>query len=330
MRLLKISLYSINHELLYDDFFSRICDENLRLINVVFCESRTMSELSFCFITPSYANDFYRCELLCKSIQKFSVYPVRHYIIVDAQDFNLFKRLESSSTIVLSKESILPWWLQKIPLIRQNIWLSAKTIPIRGWIIQQVIKIASAHHVTEDILFFVDSDVCFIKEFNVQTFIRDNQVRFYRKPSCIPIDMEQGHYYWYKTATNLLGLPEVKFPASDYINQIVIWRRENVLKLCKTIEEQSGKNWIQVLLSSWNISEYVLYGVFIDEFLKNDSGHYFEDTDICYNYFSEERLSEMEVKAMIETIPNDKIAVMISAKANVPVDFYSQYILPDK
>jgi hypothetical protein len=277
-------------------------------------------------VTPSYINDFERCKLLCESKAKFSPYPIKHYIIVDTQDLELFKSLENDCTVILPKEKLLPWWIKKLPLTKKNIWVSLKTPPVRGWLIQQIIKIAVAHHVEEDVLIFADSDVFFVRNFVRENFVRADKVRFYRKLECVPADMKEGHFLWYKTASRLLESPDIDFPANDYINQLVTWRRENVLQLCKRLEEVSGKNWIQTLCGCWNLSEYILYGVFIDHFLKENSGHYFEATDISFNHFSEESLSKEEIKIITESVPQDKIAIMFSAKADIPIDYYKNVV----
>ncbi len=285
-----------------------------------------MKEPSLGIITPSYFKDFDRCKLLCESIKHFAKNPINHYIVVDGQDLSLFKPLENSHTFVLTKEFLLPWWVKKIPFLKQNIWLSLKTLPVRGWIVQQVIKISTAHHIQEDILVFADSDVCFVREFDVSMFMNAEKVRFYRKPNCIAANMKQGHKLWYQNAAQLLNCPDVEFPANDYINQLVTWRRDNVLKLCERIEIVSGRNWVQTLFNCWNFSEYILYGVFIDSFLQENSGHYFEENDITHNYYLEDKLSKEQIKEMVKVMPEDRIAVMLSAKAEIPVSDYRQYI----
>lgn len=253
--------------------------------------------------------------------------PVTHYIVVDAQDYSLFKQLESPHTQILLKEDILPWWLKKIPYVNKNLWLSFRGKLVRGWIVQQIIKIGMAYQAKEDILVFADSDVAFCRKFDFQSLVKEDDIRFYKKQACISADMEQGHYKWYKTASSLLDVPMVDFPAPDYINQLLVWRRDNAVKLCQHLEKLHQKSWIEVLSNSWDLSEYVLYGTFVDSILKDSSGHYFESSDICQNYYSEKALSDAEIEQFFKILPEDKVAVMLSAKANMPVARYSKYIL---
>ena len=280
--------------------------------------------LTACFITPSYAPDFERCRLLCESIEKF-VYPqISHYIIVDKRDLSLFNQLNNSYTSVITKESILPWWIWRIPLLK-NSWFSLKTPPIRGWLLQQLIKIGIAHHIKEEIMIFVDSDVSFIRYFSVDSIIRNNQVRIFSNPESIFSYMET-HQKWYDTAAELIGIAPVPFPATDYIVQLAMWRRENVLKLCDHLEKVSGKSWIETLGSVWNLSEYVLYGMFVESILKEQSGHYYDPQDMCHPYWGDQPLSDSELQQFFNNIQPHHVAIMISAKAGMSVQQYQKLI----
>jgi hypothetical protein len=55
---------------------------------------------------------------------------------------------------------------------------------VRGWIVQQVIKLATSE---DDVVLVADSDVEFVRPFTVETFVRDGVVRFYRKPQFITV-----------------------------------------------------------------------------------------------------------------------------------------------
>ena len=282
---------------------------------------QTKQPSTFGIITPSYAPDFERCKLLSHSIGKFvSPKNVNHYIIVDRKDYSLFSQLKSNNTFILTKESILPWWIKPLPL-PQNIWLSLKTLPIRGWLIQQIIKIASAHHIKEDVCVFVDSDVVFVRPFDLENLVNNNQVRLYR--GCDGNDVQkQWHLKWHESASKLLGLPDVNMEIPDYIDQIVSWRRDCVLQMCDHLESISGRSWIETLCNSWHLSEYVLYGIFIERILQEESGHYYEDKNICHNYWLSESLGDCELKHFIKSIDPEQKAVMISAKAGMPVEQY--------
>lgn len=286
-----------------------------------------MNQLQFCIITPSYTPDFERCRLLCKSIDRFISPQVKHYIIVDQRDLKLFQQLQGSMREIITKESILPWWIQRLPTFqKKNIWLSLKTLPLRGWLVQQLTKMAISQYIEEDVLIFIDSDVVFVRPFDLyKNLVQDGKVRFFRELNSIPQDLLQFSQ-WFKTISQLLQVPMTDFPAHNYVCQIVTWKRDNVLKLYETLEKHSNRHWIETFCSHWDISEYVLYGVFVDEVLGNESGHYYDQAQICHHYWREEFLSTEELKKFILEIESYQVAVMISAKAGIPIQSYDKFL----
>ena len=277
----------------------------------------------FAIITPSYTPDFDRCRLLAQSIEKYIFPSATHYIIVDKKDLALFQQLRQPNTEIITKESLLPWWINKMPL-SNNWWFSWKTLPIRGWIIQQIIKIAIAHHIKEDVLVFVDSDVAFIRPTNLSEFSKDNKVRFFRLPGQ---DNLKSHYKYHLSACRLLDLPPTTYLGARYISQIITWKRDNVLKLCAHLEKVSGKNWLETLGNSLQLSEYILYGAFVDHILKEESGHYEDNKILCHEYWTPEPMSPEELNSFWQEIAPEHLAVMISAKAGIPVEDYEEFLI---
>ncbi len=278
----------------------------------------TMTKFSFAIITPSYAPDFERCQLLSWSINQFVSPSITHYIIVDQRDLSLFRQLKRPNTEIITVESVMPWWIKRLPLMK-NGWLSLKTIFIRNWIVQQLVKIAIPQYIKEDVLAFVDSDTAFVRPFNFESFIREGKVRLYQKPIC---DNPETHLKWNKTAHKLLGLPLVNFPFPGYIGNVITWKRDNVLKLYQKLESISGRGWLETLTSSWHLSEYTLYGVFVEHILKEESGHYFDNQIICHEYWSSESMSDQQMQNFFTKIHPQHTAIMISAKAGISVQQY--------
>ncbi|MDJ0795354.1 MAG: DUF6492 family protein [Calothrix sp. MO_167.B12] len=283
-----------------------------------------MNKTDFCLITPSYAPDFERCQLLCWSIEKFLPTSINHYIIVDRKDLTLFKKLNKSNTEIITVESVLPWWIQKIPLF-QNGWFSFKTLPIRNWLLQQIVKLSIAQYINHDVFVFVDSDVIFVRPLNFHSFVNNGKIRFFREPEAIDIQM-QTHYKWYETATQLLELPPMNFPAPNYIGNLITWKRENVFKLYQHLENISGRGWIETIASCWDFSEYILYGMFVDQVLKDESGHYCDPQNICHEYWLEEVMSSEQLQDFFAHIRPEHLTVMISAKSGMSVPEYQQLI----
>jgi hypothetical protein len=283
-----------------------------------------MLQSDFAIITPSYAPDFERCKLLSWSIQQSLSDKVKHYIVVDARDMILFRQLQNRYTEIITVESVLPWWIQRLPFAK-NGWFSLSNLFIRNWMLQQIVKLAIAEYITQEVMVFVDSDVSFIRPFDFKNFIHEDKIRLLREPNCDNYQMPR-HYKWHQTASQLLGLPNVKYPASGYIGNIITWKRKNVLKLHKHLEDVSGKGWIQTLSSSWHLSEYILYGIFVERILGEDSGHYYNAQKICHEYWNPEEMSKEDLEQFFAEIEPEHIAVMISAKAGISVDRYQKLL----
>jgi Family of unknown function (DUF6492) len=285
-------------------------------------KNSAMKKLSFAMVTPSYAPDFERCRLLSWSISEFVSPNVTHYIIVDRRDLSLFNQLKRPNTEVVTVESLIPWWIQRVPFFK-NGWLSLKTPPIRNWLLQQIVKNAIAGHAQEDILVFADSDTAFIRPFNLDNFIRDGKVRLFREPG---VDTDETFLRWHRTSHKLLGLPNIKCSEAGFIGNVVTWKRDNVLKLHKYLEQVSGRSWVETLASCWHLSEYILYGNFVEKILKEESGHYFDSQKICHEYWNPKLMTQQELQKFFTKINPQHKAVMISAKAGISVGQYENLL----
>jgi hypothetical protein len=279
---------------------------------------------TFALITPSYAPDFQRCQLLCWSIKRFMTTPVKHYIVVEKKDFKLFQQLADSNTVILTKEEILPSWIRRIPFFDQkNFWLNLRGFKsgnwfIRGWLIQQIVKLAAAQYVSEDVLIFVDSDVALIDSFDVGSLVVQEQVRLFRVEQPEDMDNEKGRK-WKNTAKRLLGLPLGNNYYDYYVDQIVTWRRDNLIELYELIENNQNCNWMEALCGVSELSEYVLYGIFANYVLAENSGHYDDHLQkICQSYWEEFPMNEQSLKEFFQEAQSSGYkAVMISAKSSM-------------
>ncbi len=286
-----------------------------------------MNNQNCCIITPSYAPDFERCRLLSETITQFHQSPINHYIIVDQKDYRLFSQLKKVNTEIMTVESVLPWWIKKIPLLK-NGWFSFKTLPIRNWIIQQLVKLSIAQYISENVLIFVDSDNAFIRPFDSKNFIVDRRVRLYREPDVITADSELA--LWPNVACDLLKLPKPVFPAPNYIGNVITWKRENVFKLYQYLETIYNRDWIKTIVSFWHLSEYFVYGIFVDQVLGEQSGHYYDPFNRCHEYWTPKSLSDQQIQEFFSGVAPNHLYVMISAKAGIPVNRYEKYIRLDR
>lgn len=270
-------------------------------------------------VTMCSRMDFARCALLVESVDRFVPQSIRHYVIVDKRDYDHFSHMNTSRRTVLKVEDILPWWIMRVPRARRW-WLSFKSVPIRNWFLQQIVKLGVSTCVDDDVLIFVDADVTFFRPFEPGTWVRDDKVRLFRVPNANP----ESHFEWHRTAGSLLGLGARDYFGASYIGNLITWRRDHVLQLHEHIQKVSGRAWQEsICRGHWHLSEYILYGVFVDKILGDDSGHFYDELKYCHAYWGTKPLSEQELQAFMGEVRADDVALMISSKAGISPDRYA-------
>ena len=223
--------------------------------------------MGFTLITPTYLPDLARAELLVESVQRCCP-GLAHQLIVDHRDLAHFKHLGDRATIVVS-EDLLPWWIHRLPG-RRSLWLSLRSRPSRGWIVQQILKIAAAARVAADVSIFCDSDVAFIRHFNPSLVCRGDSV------GLLDVEFVNDEVReWTTVARTLLGIEEPAAPPRGHVGNLICWRRDNVLAMIARIEKVNGVDWRTALMRLPTFSEYVLYGTHTRGVLGYEkAGHY--------------------------------------------------------
>ncbi len=277
-------------------------------------------------ITPSYAPDFERCKLLCQSIDRYVCDYRKHVIIVDKADYNLFKTLKNDKTDIIIKESILPSWLIKIPFSKKW-WLNLKGLPVRGWILQQIVKLSVHEFVDSDAYIFADSDVTFIRPFKASSIIKEDKVRLCSMPRKTDDYTDKRKQAWHEHAAQLSGLQNTGQLTQDYISQLVCWRRDTLQKLTQQIEKHSKKPWKQVLTNTLDFSEYILYGIFAEHVMAEESGHFKDEHELCYCSWHQPISDIDELSHFLANIPQNYNSVLIQSNLDIDTDDYKNLLI---
>lgn len=275
---------------------------------------------SIAFVTKSYEPDRTRCELLCRSIDLLAPGSF-HWIIVDARDRQAFRSLEGPNRRVILTEELLPRRVWKLELHRfgrsRNVWLSAGARPMRGWLVQQLGKLAISRVAEQDVLIHADSDVALIRRFDSEA-LHDAGTPFpvFRVPEAID-ERLPTHILWHRTAEQLLGLERRPLPLPDYIGGLVPWRREVVSALLDEIAGRSRRDWMRTLARSSDFSEYTLYGRFVDDLLGKTRGEPPLWPSLCRCYWGESPITNTELDEFIDASAPSEVGVMISSKGGM-------------
>ena len=246
---------------------------------------------------------------------------VEHLIVVDRGDVPFFRPLENGRTTVVAKEEVLPLWVRRLDTLKvglqSNAWVQARGLPIRGWLLQQLVKLAVAEQLSADLLVYADSDVVLLRPFSVSSLVdADGRVRLYAREDYIDAALPD-HVRWHRSAEEVLGIEPADLPMPDFISSLVPWKRENAVALLEHIERTTGKHWLRALASAWHVSEYTLYGRFAQDVLGTTGGQFVSSAPLCSDYYKRVPLTVPEVTALLDRVGPDEIAISITSKAGM-------------
>jgi Family of unknown function (DUF6492) len=269
-------------------------------------------------ITKSYAPDFELCVDLHRSVLDCTPDSVHHHIIVPRQDLKLFGRLAGSRTHVHCDRDFLPSSFLALPFGNSTINLGRPFPPVRGWILQQLVKLAAVAASEDDVVLVVDSDVSFVRPFTAEMFVREDVVRFYRKPQAITAQLPR-HVAWQQVARRMLGLPPRDPPYTDYIAAMLACDPRIVRQMLARVTATTGRPWTSAIAGQLHFSEWTLYGVFVDEVIGAPGNTLVSDDPLCEAYWGTTPLDRDGAIDFLRGIRPTDVAAMISAKSHTPL-----------
>ena len=258
-------------------------------------------------VTCSYGPDFERCQRLCHSVDRWVAPDMRQVLIVPARDLVRFRTLENHRRDVVAVEDLLPAGFRQLP-VTSRWWLAPGCHPVRGWILQQLVKLSADRATTAEHIVFADSDLAFVRPFTRDSILRGGQLRLHR----IPGAKQTGrHLGWHYRAAHLLGLAPEYF-GNDYIGQLISWRRSHLIGLKTHIEAVHGRPWHRLAAASLELSEYILYGAYVDAVVGlAASGHYACADDLCHCCWFADEATALERGD--DTLRDNALAILLQS-----------------
>lgn len=258
--------------------------------------------------------------MLCKSIDLCIPEQVDHVLVVDRRDVSAFAPLQTARRKILAVEDLLPRWIARFPFARRW-WINLQGIPIRNWVLQQIVKIQAAASVGSDAVLFVDSDVTFVRPFSPDRLERNGLVALHR----VGFSSEQ-HSRWLRNAESIIGVSHHDSQI-NYIGNLVSWRVDVAKMLIRHLESRHNRHWIHEFTSNWQVAEYMVYGVFAERVLGLDAaGHFVSDVPfihLCWNY----DLTDSDgMDRFFSDLPMDAVAIMIHSKNGIDPARYMPYL----
>lgn len=218
------------------------------------------SPRTFSILTKTYKGDYNSFCRLCDSIDRHSP-GVTHYVLIDRSDRRLFARFASPTRHLIDCRDLLPD-LREFNLGKRRLWWKPPHRIVRGWIYQQLAKLACVASLEEEAILLVDSDALFIGPLKKEHVFDGDRLFLFHNPG-----QADGEEFarWHNVALRSFGLPETGYTGYDYITQGVIWSPAIVRAMLARIEKSTGLPWIDALIRNFRFSEYVLYGVFCEQ-----------------------------------------------------------------
>jgi hypothetical protein len=267
-------------------------------------------------LTPSFRGDARLFEDLHNSVLANTDPSVMHHVVVPPSDAHLFRCYEGARCRVWTHRDLLPRCYVSLPYA-SGLTLSLKRPwpPVRGWVVQQIMKLAGAAAIDARAVLIIDSDAVLLREPALDQFTHNGCLRHFRWDDAVRPGMDR-HVRWLNVARRLLGVSGiVSAPAPDYISPIMVWDPAVVRSLLEHIANSTGENWMDAIARQLHISEFVIYGVFMDHVLGNIPPF---EGPLCHNYYERTPLTPADARAFAGQVPSDALGAMISSHSHTP------------
>ncbi|PQZ91088.1 hypothetical protein CQ018_14070 [Arthrobacter sp. MYb227] len=284
-------------------------------------------------LTPSFLPDIVSFERLHASVLRHADESIMHHVIVPKRDLEAFQAIKSHRLQVWSENEFLPTGFvatgsisalgRRLPFWPRTLNCSAINLrypwpPLRGWVLQQILKLSAATQLGSDCIVIIDSDVVLIKKLNASQFYSGATVRLYEQPAVVHEGMAR-HRVWTRVAREMLGLcgtDDATFP--DYVGGIVSWDPALVRDCLHRVETVSGIPWASALSKQLHFSEFILYGTYVRNFGTLEQQSYVKPNTLCHSYWSPIPLDRSGASRFIEAYDKNDIAVHIQSNSETP------------
>jgi hypothetical protein len=268
-------------------------------------------------LTPSFRGDARLFADLHDSVLANTAPSVVHHVVVPPSDAHLFrKRHAGARCTVWTHRDLLPRHCLSVPYAAGlTLNLRRPWPPVRGWVAQQIMKMAGTAAIDARAVLIADSDAVLLREPTLAEFTHNGQLWHFRRDRAVEAGMDR-HLLWHAVARGLLGLPgAASAPAPDYVSPIAVWDPAVVRSLLEHITAATGRHWIDAVAGQMHVSEFMIYGLFVDHVLGGMSAF---DGSLCHNYYERVPLTPADARAFADAMPPNALGAMISSHSHTP------------
>jgi len=269
-------------------------------------------------LTPSFRDDASLFADLHASVLANTAPSVVHHVVVPPSDAHLFRQYEGSRCQIWTHRDLLPRYCFSVPRAAGlTLNLRRPWPPVRGWVTQQIMKMAGTAAIEARAVVIMDSDAVLLREMRLDRLLQDGRLWYFRRDRAVTSRM-QRHLTWDKVARRMLGVAgRVAVPAPDYVSPIAVWDPAIVRALIEHLADGAGRNWVDVVSGELHVSEFVLYGIFAEHVLGDMPAF---DGPLCHNYYERVPLSRTQARLFADEMPEQALGAMISSHSDTPFD----------
>ena len=284
--------------------------------------------MSLTIVTPSHAPDLPSFRRLHTSVLRWTDPGVRHIVAVPDRDVPQFRDDRDERLEVIGYRAVLPreflstTRLARLPGLPRGYRIGAVNIrrpwpPIRGWMLQQVVKLAVVSRLEDDVALLIDSDVLAIAPLEETVFRHDDAVRLYRLPHGVDAGMTR-HLRWLAESARLLGLPTPEADSPDYIAPFNSWSPDVVRSTLDRVTAVTGMPWSRAVGGALDFSEFMLVGAYATT---QDPGRTFAaDRSLCHSHWDPRPLDLAGAREFVDGLAPDDLAIHIQSNSSTPAE----------
>lgn len=288
-----------------------------------------MSDMAI--VTPSYRPDLEGFRRLHQSVLECTDETVMHHVIVPGIDAELFRDTGPPRLKVWTYQEVMPPGLVatdrlasrmgRVPGLPSSMNCAAVERrrpwrPVRGWVVQQLVKMGLTCRIDARLLVNIDSDVVLVRPVTTRDFVREGVVRLYGVEDAITPAMKR-HYRWCQVAHELLGLPWTGRPSyPDHVGGVVSWDAELLRRCLARVELVTGQHWAVSASRHLQFSEDILYGTYVRHFGSDRDISFQRDHTRCHSYWSPTPMDWDDAAAFIDGFEDHHLAVHIQSNSD--------------
>ncbi|MEO9167213.1 MAG: DUF6492 family protein, partial [Aestuariivirga sp.] len=158
--------------------------------------------------------------------------------------------------------------------------------------------------------------------FDVSKLTLGGKFRLFRSPQASkPADGSNPAYT--QAALQMLDLPS-DGEYHGYVDNMVTWRRLSALGLQHHLAEKNQGQWQRAFRNRLRVSEYNLYGIYVDHIEKSDETHFHSPQTLCKTHWANEAMNPDQVQQFCDNLPRDMVLVGIQSFAGVDIALLNQ------